>query len=153
MSYRVRGLAPEQFEPLFDLSDAELRARSIERVLVETKPNAPCRVSLADAEPGEHVLLLNYLHQPAHTPYHQQGPIFVRRGCAMFDDTSLGPALKLRPLSLRAFEENGMMIDADLAHGDGVERLIEKLLANPDTAYIQAHYAKRGCYAARIDRA
>jgi hypothetical protein len=30
---------------------------------------------------------------------------------------------------------------------------IERLFANPEAAYIHAHYAKRGCYAARIDRA
>jgi len=37
--------------------------------------------------------------------------------------------------------------------GTQVETLIERLFANPDAEYIQAHYAKRGCYAARIDRA
>jgi hypothetical protein len=34
-----------------------------------------------------------------------------------------------------------------------VERVIERLLGNSAVAYIQAHYAKRGCYAARIERA
>ena len=153
MSYRVRGLAPETFDPLFDLSKAELRARGIVPVLVETKPSAPCRISLTDAEPGETVLLLNYLHQSADTPYKQQGPIFVRRGCAQYDAATLGPALKLRTLSLRAFDEMGMMLDADLAEGEAIEKLIERFFANPDVAYIHAHYAKRGCYAARIDRA
>jgi hypothetical protein len=37
--------------------------------------------------------------------------------------------------------------------GAEVEGLIEKLLANPEVAYLQAHFAKRGCYAARIERA
>ena len=153
MSYRVRGLAPEQFEPLFDLADAELKARGVERVVVESKPSAPCRISLDDAEIGETVLLLNYLHQPADTPYRQQGPIFVRRGCAPFDANRLGPALARRPLSLRAFDANGSMIDADLAEGAAIEPTIERFFANPATAYIHAHYAKRGCFAARIDRA
>ena len=30
---------------------------------------------------------------------------------------------------------------------------IERLLALPDAAYLHAHYAGRGCYAARIDHA
>src|SRR5262249_38579045 len=144
MAYRVRGLAPEAFEPLFELSKAELKSRGIIPVLVETKPNAPCRISLTDAEPGETVLLLNYLHQNADTPYRQQGPIFVRRGCAQYDADTLGPALKLRTLSLRAFDEQGMMVDADLAEGDAIEKLIVKFFENPDVAYIHAHYAKRG---------
>jgi len=153
MAYRVRGLAPELFDPLFDLSDAELRARHIERVVVDAKPSAPCRVSLDDAEIGETVLLLNFEHQPAETPYRQQGPIFVRRGQHAFAGDDLGPAMKLRPLSLRAFDAQGMMVDADIAQGDAVPGLIERFFANPDVAYIHAHYAKRGCFAARIDRA
>jgi len=61
--------------------------------------------------------------------------------------------LRVRPLSLRAFNAGGLMLDADLVDGTQVETLIERLFANPDAEYIQAHYAKRGCYAARIDRA
>ena len=54
---------------------------------------------------------------------------------------------------LRAFAADHMMVDADLVEGNEVEGLIEKLLANPEVAYVQAHWAKHGCYAARIDRA
>jgi hypothetical protein len=46
-----------------------------------------------------------------------------------------------------------MMVDADLTSGREVEATIERLFADPAAAYIHAHYAKRGCYAARIDRA
>jgi hypothetical protein len=45
------------------------------------------------------------------------------------------------------------MVDADLTGGGDLKPVIERLFANPDAAYIHAHYAKRGCYAARIDRA
>ena len=45
------------------------------------------------------------------------------------------------------------MIDAELVDGRDLEGLIERFLSNPDAAYLHAHYAKRGCYAARIDRA
>ena len=44
------------------------------------------------------------------------------------------------------------MIDADLVDGRELEGVIERLFANPATAYMHAHYATRGCYAARIDR-
>ncbi len=46
-----------------------------------------------------------------------------------------------------------MMVDADLTSGREVDAAIERLLENPATAYIHAHYARPGCYAARIDRA
>ncbi len=44
------------------------------------------------------------------------------------------------------------MVDADLVDGREAETLIARLFADPQVAYIHAHYAKRGCYAARIDR-
>ena len=44
------------------------------------------------------------------------------------------------------------MVDADLVDGREMEGVIERFFADPHVAYIQAHYAKRGCYAARIDR-
>ncbi|HEY5205724.1 MAG TPA: DUF1203 domain-containing protein, partial [Roseiarcus sp.] len=59
--------------------------------------------------------------------------------------------LRIRPISLRAFDALGDMVDADLTEGD-LEPAIERLFANPEAAYIHAHYARRGCYAARIDR-
>jgi hypothetical protein len=58
-----------------------------------------------------------------------------------------------RLVAIRAFDARHMMIDADVSEGDASAALIEKLLANPDTAYLQAHYARRGCFAARIERA
>jgi hypothetical protein len=45
------------------------------------------------------------------------------------------------------------MLDADIAEGREARPLIERLLALPEAAYLHAHYAKRGCYAARIERA
>ena len=60
--------------------------------------------------------------------------------------------MRTRPLSLRAFDSNHMMVDGDLADGAVAEALIERFFANPQVAYIHAHYASRGSYAARIDR-
>jgi Protein of unknown function (DUF1203) len=63
------------------------------------------------------------------------------------------PALmKTRLLSIRAFDANGMMVDADVVDGLAAESLIGRLLARSDAAYLHAHFAKRGCYAARIER-
>jgi hypothetical protein len=45
------------------------------------------------------------------------------------------------------------MVDADLVDGPALEPLIEQYLSNPKTTYLHAHFAKRGCYAARIERA
>jgi len=155
MTFRIRGLSPEPFRALFGLSDAQLAARGARRYIADAKPGFPDRVELRDAEPGEAVILVNYEHQGADTPYRSRHAIFVLEGAgAAYDRVGETPqVLRGRQLSLRAFDGGDMMIDADLCDGGEVEGLIGKLLANPGVAYIHAHYAKRGCYAARIDRA
>ena len=45
------------------------------------------------------------------------------------------------------------MRDATLTPGAETEAAIAKLFADERVTYIQAHYATRGCYAARIERA
>jgi hypothetical protein len=154
MSYRITGLDPTPFRNLFGLSDEKLGRLSVKRVVADAKPGYPDRVELRDAEPGETLLLLNYLHQPADTPYRASHAIFVREGAtAAYEGLDETPeCLRIRPISLRAFDAAGMMVDADLASGREVEAAIRRLLANPAAAYIHAHYAKRGCYAARIER-
>jgi Protein of unknown function (DUF1203) len=154
MRFRVTGLDPARFQPLFAMSDAELAGRCIERVRVAEKPGAPCRISLDDAEIGEQVLLLNYTHQPAETPYHQQGPIFVRDTASRFVGVgAVPPALACRPLSLRGYDASHGMIEADLCDGAGASETIGHLFENPAVVYIHAHYARRGCFAAVIERA
>ncbi|MFZ2030952.1 MAG: DUF1203 domain-containing protein [Vitreimonas sp.] len=154
MSFRVTGLDPDLFADLHALSDGALAARGMQRMRVEQKPDAPCRISLDDAEVGEMVVLLNYDHQPADTPYRQQGPIFVRAAKDRFNAIDvIPPALALRPLSLRGFDADHMMIAADIVDGAAAAPLVERFFCNPEVAYIHAHYAKRGCYAARFDRA
>lgn len=154
MSFRIKGLPCEPFEHLYGRSSSELAELGVERLVADARPGFPDRVSLRDAEPGEAVLLLNYEHQSARTPYRASHAIFVIDGeRRRFDALDEVPrALRARVLSLRAFDARGSMLDADLADGKVVEALIDRLFANPDVEYIHVHYAKRGCYAARVDR-
>ncbi len=155
MSFRIMGLSPQPFRPLFGLSAEALAAQGVKRVVADAHPGFPDRIELRDARAGEPVLLLNFTHQPAHTPFHASHAIFVLEGAeAAFDRTDEIPeALRIRTLSLRAFDAADFMIKADLVDGDKMETLIERLFGDPAVAYIHAHYAKWGCYAARIDRA
>jgi hypothetical protein len=154
MTYRVRGLSPEPFRPLFGLRDEELALRGARPVVADAPFGFPDRIEISDAEPGERLLLVNYLHQPAGTPYRASHAIFVReREVAPTDLVGEIPAaMRARPLSLRAFDAEGMMVDADLVDGAEAETLIKRLLADGRVAYIHAHYARRGCYAGRIER-
>lgn len=154
MAFRISGLDPAPFRHLYGLPDEVLAVHGAKRYVASTKPGFPDRVEILDVEPGETVLLLNYEHQPANTPYRASHAIFVREGAErVYSEVDTIPeALRARPISLRAFNEAGEMIDADLADGSELEPLIERFFANHEVAYLHAHFAKRGCYAARIDR-
>jgi hypothetical protein len=155
MNYVITGLPVEQFQPLFGLSDAALAERHIVRMTAESPDSYPCRVLLADAQPGETLLLLNYEYQPAETPYRARHAIFVNEAATAprrFENEMPRILTQRKAISLRAFDASDMMIDADIVPGAEVENLALKLLENPETAYLHAHFAGRGCFAARIDR-
>jgi len=155
MTFRIRGLSPEPFAHLFDLSDETLAERGIVRMTADAPQSAPCRVTLEDAEPGESLLLLSYEHQPAAGPFHQSGPIFVREGAARaFDEVGrVPPAFAVRTLSARAYDSQGMMLDGELVAGAELEPLLEGWLARPEVDIVHLHYARRGCFAGVAQRA
>lgn len=155
MSFRATGLCPSHFEPFFALSDADLAARGVRRVIADEKPGFPCRVTLEDAEPGERLLLLPFEHQPAHSPYRASGPIFVReRAAEAFDVRDVvPPVLRGRMLSLRGYDRDDCIVEADVVSGDTVEEAITRFFTHSEVHYIHIHNAKRGCFACRIDRA
>jgi hypothetical protein len=155
MSFRILGLDPAPFRRLYGLSDEALAAQGARRYIVDATPGFPDRVEVRDLEPGEAAILVNYTHQPADTPFRASHAIFVREGAATAYEAvdAVPDVLRQRPLSLRAFDGEGMMTDATLVDGAEAEGAIERLLGDPAVAYIQAHYALRGCYAARIERA
>lgn len=153
MDFTVSGLSPEPFVPLYGLSDSELAKRRARRVVVDGS-GFPERIELRDAEPGETLLLVNFEHQSADTPYRSSHAIYVREGATeRWSGGHLPEVMRQRLLSLRAFSADGSMVDADVVEGREAEPLIERLLSDPAVAYIHAHYARPGCYAARIDRA
>lgn len=155
MHFQISGLPLAPFAPLFTLSEAELAARNIVRRTADKKPGFPCRVSLRDAEPGERLLLLNYEHLPVTSPYRAQHAIFVLENAVEAHPAvdEIPEVLACRLLSLRAYDTQGMMRNADVIQGREMRPLIASMLANPAVDYIHVHNAKPGCYAARIDRA
>lgn len=154
MSFQISGLSPEPFQSLFGLPDDELRARGILRYTAEPGSAYPDRIELRDAAPGETLLLLNYEYQPAASPYRGRHAIFVREGARQrYQAVDQVPEmLQRRLLSLRAFDDDGMMVEADVVPGKGLTPFVQRFFDNPKTAYIHVHNAREGCYHARIDR-
>jgi len=154
MSFRIRGLEAEEFAPLFLLDDGELASLGAKRSFADEADAYPCRISLRRVEEGEELLLVNHVHQPRPTsPYRASGPIFVSRSASTADyHGELPPMLRDRLLSLRAYDADALIVDAEVAEGEGVLAVIQRFLDSPEVVHIDAHFARRGCFAARIER-
>lgn len=154
MGFRIRGLPAEPFRELFSLSDQALAARGAVRGVADHAPGYPCRISLTDASVGDEVILLHYEHHAVDSPFRSSHAIYIREGEQTFDAVGrVSEMLRSRLLSLRAFDAQGMLLDADVVEGREVESLIGRLFADPRVAYIHIHFAKPGCYAALVERA
>jgi hypothetical protein len=156
MSYIISGISPAPFQHLFALTDAELGALNIDRHIADEEPGYPCRASLMDAAVGEELLLLNFQHLDAASPYQSTGPIFIRRqasAAASFTDC-LPPVLNQpqRLFSVRAYDGKHRMVEAEVASGVELCGQIEQFLTSASVEYLHIHSARRGCYFARVDR-
>ncbi|MCV0425262.1 MAG: DUF1203 domain-containing protein [Roseibium sp.] len=151
--FQIHPLSAEDFSHLYGLSDEALAERQVQVHISDG--GFPCRVSLADAAEGERVFLLNFEHQPGDTPYRSRHAIFVKEGAAEGhpEPGSIPASITSRLLSVRAFDTEHEIIDADVIDGTEAANLISTFFANPKVDYIHLHYARRGCFAAKVTRA
>jgi hypothetical protein len=154
MTYRISGLDPAVFAALRDADEATLEAHNAKRVVAANKPGFPCRVSLEDAEVGESLILLHHVSHDVATPYRSAYAIYVREtaGQAATYIDELPPVFANRPMAFRAFDADGMLRNAALAAPGEADVAIRTLLEAPEIAYIDAHNAAYGCFAARVER-
>ena len=153
MTYRITGLDPQIFAPFWGMEPDRLEAHRASLRLAEVDGIYPCRVSLDSASKGERLLLCHYVHHEVETPYRSAFAIFVREGAsqAVFVDRC-PPVFAARPLALRAYSSDGCLVDARLAAGDDADAAIRSIFELPQIAYIDAHNAAHGCFAARVHR-
>lgn len=155
MTYRITGIDPASFRPLVVLDDAALEALGARRMIADSQPGYPCRVTLEDAALGETLILVPHAHMTdTRSPYRASGPVFVREGAAeaaVIDD-AVPPYLATRLISLRAYDEGGLMVDAEIVEGRALDDMIRTWLAREQISYCHAHFARRGCFAAKIER-
>lgn len=154
MTYRISGLSPEPFRALFGASDADLAAQGVIRVRATASRGFPCRITLEDAEEGETLLLLNHEDHAAATPFRSSYAIYVRERAVepLVLEDATPPVFAGRPIALRAFDAEGMLRGAALALADDADARIRELFDRPEIAYIHAHNAAHGCFAAKVER-
>ncbi|MEO1258708.1 MAG: DUF1203 domain-containing protein [Bacteroidota bacterium] len=150
----ISGIKQNEVQHLFGLTEKERKAKGIKKITVNEKPGFPCRVSLADANIGEEIIAFNYEHHKANSPYRSSGPVFVRLNAdeARLKVNEIPKMLVHRYLSLRTYNNKGMMIEATTVEGKNLGGSIQKIFSNEKAKYIQVHNARPGCYNCQIDR-
>jgi Protein of unknown function (DUF1203) len=154
-NFQFIALDATLFTSLFEKKDADLATLGAHRMIVKEKPGTPCRISLADAEIGEEVILMPYTHHATHSPYQSSGPIFVRKNVATatVGENEIPLMFHHRLLSLRGYDQNAMMIEANVLEGKDLAESISQIFDNASVAYIHVHNARPGCYNCLVKRA
>ena len=145
MTFRILALS------FADAETARLDGGAYARSCIADSPTGyPCRVSLVHARPGERVHLFNYRHHDARTPYWASYATYVREGAqqARLAVGEVPEVIACRTVSLRAYDEEGVLGSAELSAGSLAAEAIDRLLgAGNQTVHI--HHAAYGCYLAR----
>jgi hypothetical protein len=154
MTYRITGLNPADYAPMFKMNDAELATMNAHRVTASANRGYPCRVSLRDADAGDSLILFHHVSHDVATPYRSAYAIYIREvadtQATYHDETP--PVFEGRNIALRGFDAEGNLKNAALAEPGQADVRIRELFDNDDIAYIHAHNAAHGCFAAKIDR-
>ncbi|GGP25909.1 DUF1203 domain-containing protein [Silvimonas amylolytica] len=155
MSYCITGVDPGPFVHLYGLPDEALKQHKALRRVATGPSGFPERTQMRDATVGESLLLVNFTHQPANSPYQSSHAVFIAEGAetTVTVNNRVPEYLSKRLISLRAFDGDDLIAAADIASGHDLTVLIQRYLAMPNVWYLHAHFAKYGCFAARIDRA
>lgn len=156
MSFRIHALPLAPFQPLFAFTEDALLATGARRMVADAPHSAPCRVSLADAAPGEALILLSHRHldHPS-SPYRAEGPIFVRQSAveARPAPGAVPDMLGRRLISVRVYDADWMMTDAEVVEGRNLANWLTQSFADDRVARIHMHTARRGCFMASVERA
>lgn len=154
MSFQIVALAAETFSELAQLDDANLARRHAHRLTADAPSSYPCRVSLRYAERGDPLVLLNYAHQTAESPYRASGPIFVRTAqpTARFERSEVPDMLRSALLSVRGYGAEGWIEFADVTEGRDLETTIARAFKIPGVDCLHPHYARHGCCLCRVER-
>jgi hypothetical protein len=137
----------------FVLRGAEVETAGGKRTTVSDANTAPCRRCLTDAQPGEDVVLVSYDPFTVDSPYRSASPVFVHaKNCARYEGAAIPEQQRRRLLSVRSFDADAMMREADVVDGTDLDAAIEKMFADDAVEFIHVHNAKPGCFAVHVAR-
>lgn len=137
----------------FVLRGADVDTTGGRRVLVTEAGTTPCRRCLTDVAPGEEAVLVSYDPFRVDSPYRGAGPVFVHaEPCPRYEGSQIPTQQRRRLLSVRSYDAGALLLDADVVDGAELEPLLDRLLDDPQAAFVHVHNARPGCFAVRVDR-
>jgi hypothetical protein len=140
--------------PIGARAAAAIRAHGGVRYVADSNPGYPCRRCLRDAEVGDELLLASHDPFTTDSPYRCTSPIFLHAVECHPDLASdkLPEQLTRRQLSVRAFDDQAMMIDAAIIDGVELADTLVRFFAAAETDFVHVHNASRGCWAVSVER-
>lgn len=154
-NFQIIAIDKKPFNRLMSEKNKTLANLNIKWITADAKPGYPCRVSLVDAEVGERVLLLPFVHHDVDSPYKASGAIFIRENAelATLRVNQIPDMLLHRSLSVRTYNSSGFMVGAEVIEGSDLRVTIEKQFEKVEAAYIHIHNAGPGCFNCAVYRA
>lgn len=115
----------------------------------------PCRHCLRLTDPGEDLILFALCPFDTTGPYAEAGPVFVHANpCepyAAYD--RFPPDFLERSLTLRAYDAEGRIRDAEVAPPGGSGVALDRLFVDERVLFVHVRNPAWGCYDVRVDRA
>ena len=133
-----------------------MKRRATDHALLtaDSPGSAPCRHCLRWAQAGERVILFPYAAIPLGHPYSESGPIFVHsHKCQRYNAIDLYPADFRNGRVFRAYDANYNILDAQVVDGREPELVIQEMLENLETAFLDVRSITHGCFTFRVRRA
>ncbi len=120
-------------------------------------PGMPCRHCLHEIGLEKEVLVLSHRPFPQPGPYSEVGPIFVcGSDCMRFATAEeIPPVVAARKVVVRGYTARDRINygSAEVVDGRDAAPVIQRLLADPENAYLHVRTALNGCFLARVERA
>jgi hypothetical protein len=122
--------------------------------LQPVREEAPCRVCLRTSKEPEELILLSYQPLVDTNPYAEVGPIFIHaHGCEPYSEVETFPEdFSGRRLILRAYSNDGRILDAIVAEPGTAPEGAAALFANPAVAEIHVRHESYTCFDFKIVR-
>ena len=134
---------------------SEMHGNPVQKVIADSKPGYPCRLSLEDAEVGEELYLFSHAPFAAANAYRETGPVFIRKNAipASLAVNELPDIALARSIVVRAYSAAGTMISATQAETREIANTIRLAFRDETVEFVHLRAVVTGCFLCEARRA